>query len=818
MSVALLALLALLNLFCVCCGYTDDWYSGSISDVKTNLNNVEAALARLSLAGNSLGGNHAGDICDESLPADLQKLPGPSTPSPQPILQDAPHESSEIAPSSTPERTTQGTVWDCEPVSPATSSREPSSSEAPPMPRISSLSVPATGFSGTKQQETAAALSPQLFEPFGDRNSLPVLEPAESEKSSKTSTTEDYDQRTSPPALIRAVYRGDIDDVIALLAAGHDIEACHPANRRTAAIAATLLGDSKILRVLLDHGASTSAEDRAGRTPLHHAASEGWLVCTNLLLSYGASTDSLDYRLEIPLHRAFRHNREDVATVLLARQADPLVPANRIGANVLHLAVSTSNTGLIDLVLKRIKTVKIDPSCSCQGGRRGYLDCTCYTTYPGVDKEDYTGHSAFQVALLIGSPVIVAKLLKVNPAGAYAPQKVQDWSQERLSSGDPVPWERPLHDAIFRNRPDLVKLLLTGNPGNPSADLPDSHGRTPLEIAIHRGDKESTTALLSARANFGCLCSEHKSLTLWEEGVKIFSTTFLDDIVTSRPDLDLYASAAAREVLNQVQVRGRWETVQKLVAQCTRQDQVGKILDEELTLILAVLSKDTSPEIVKFLLQNGANVDVEAVLDLPRKDLRTWRKPIHYAAALGKLDIATVLLENGASVLSPGGSGWLPLHHAIAYSHATDVRAHTETVRYFWSRTLAKTGCTPHQWLTQYTEDTKRAWKLACRRGSLTTVQLLFEEIVSAELASEMLHEAVRYGRRDISECLLQAYSFSSAMLKSIQKSTFKSHEEGDSAIGVLQNHPKDHEACKALVADAIDQINRSTKRMKRRN
>jgi len=79
--------------------------------------------------------------------------------------------------------------------------------------------------------------------------------------------------RTS--TLVQAVIRGDLEEVTDLLDNGCDIETVEPENRRTGLMYAAILNHSEILQLLLDRGADIAAKDRAFRTALHFAASEG---------------------------------------------------------------------------------------------------------------------------------------------------------------------------------------------------------------------------------------------------------------------------------------------------------------------------------------------------------------------------------------------------------------------------------------------------------------------------------------------------------------------------------------------------------------
>jgi ankyrin repeat protein len=75
--------------------------------------------------------------------------------------------------------------------------------------------------------------------------------------------------------LLEAAISGDYEKATELLDNGCDIETFDAENRRTALIFAALLGRPRTLKLLLDRGANTAAQDNLGRTALHVAASEG---------------------------------------------------------------------------------------------------------------------------------------------------------------------------------------------------------------------------------------------------------------------------------------------------------------------------------------------------------------------------------------------------------------------------------------------------------------------------------------------------------------------------------------------------------------
>jgi ankyrin repeat protein len=778
--------------------------SGSMSDVRNNLNNVEAALIQLSISSNG-----DGETPEENLPVyredkaelshildqdgdllDLEPLivaPDRVTPSLQ-----RPSSNIEIigGTSKSPGDTTEIGIGSSEGSIPATATSI--STEATLCVNETDLSSSSHDIGVYRQEGIDLSPKPHGI-PRGRDSSLPVSpEPGTLRGNSTLSSIQNNSPRTSTPALIHAVYRGDIEEVKLLVSADNDIEARHPRNGGTAAIVAALLGDSEILEILLNSGASVAATDRFCRTALHYAASEGTIDCVNLLLSHGALTTLSDMQKELPLHRAVRYNQE-TAKVLLAQQVNPLLPVASFKRNVLHQATIRENIGMIKLILNHIRTTKHRQDCSHKGCMASKLSlCDCPVIYSGIDDEDSAGSTAFQLAINKGACSVVSLLLPYSLSKVNAPQRIYDWTSKDVLN--PVPWERPLHKAARTSDLELLRVLLAAGA---DVDLLNSSGRTALELAIHKTNKEATEILLEYGADFMINCTEHNNLPLLEEAMQVFSQAFLDVLLSVRPNLDFSTSTAARAVMKQAQIGGRWETVQKLVQQCAHQDQVGKILDEEETLFHALTS--STPEILGFLLQSGANVHIKFGYDYrTQQDFEDWRMPIHVVAGYGKTDMAVILLGNGAGILSKAGNGWLPLHQAIRF-------ADVATIRYFLEQSIngiRQTGGSAREGDSRYIGIIKKAMKIASKRGSVGIVELVLErsKLRSTELAKEALRTAVQFGRRDVTEYLLRCCWFSPATLDAAQKAKFEVLQDEDGRPG---NHLKDYEVCKTLVVNA---------------
>ncbi|HUS95967.1 MAG TPA: ankyrin repeat domain-containing protein [Hyphomicrobiaceae bacterium] len=90
------------------------------------------------------------------------------------------------------------------------------------------------------------------------------------------------------PALVAAAFDRNAAMVELLLSFGADPNATHETNAMSALHYAASFGDTSIISMLLDAGASIELRTATGETPLMLAASIGQLSAVNLLLRNGA--------------------------------------------------------------------------------------------------------------------------------------------------------------------------------------------------------------------------------------------------------------------------------------------------------------------------------------------------------------------------------------------------------------------------------------------------------------------------------------------------------------------------------------------------
>ena len=148
-----------------------------------------------------------------------------------------------------------------------------------------------------------------------------------------------------PTALMLAAFADDIAVTKALLERGADVNAAAtPDGIGTSALfTAVSYGRPKIAKLLLDHGASVRPS-REGETPLYYAVMLGDTELVRKLIERGIPITVRDPYGDLPLHEVASRGDAAMLRLLLLRGADPDA-RNAAGFTPLHLVVSIQNSG-----------------------------------------------------------------------------------------------------------------------------------------------------------------------------------------------------------------------------------------------------------------------------------------------------------------------------------------------------------------------------------------------------------------------------------------------------------------------------------------
>jgi ankyrin repeat protein len=214
---------------------------------------------------------------------------------------------------------------------------------------------------------------------------------------------------------------------------------------RTALFRAARIGKSDIVRLLLDHGANSNAEDKTGEAPLQTASRYGHQECVEMLIAAGAKLDhcpapeTTEYS-ETALCSAARKHPE-IAKTLLRHGANPNAASS---AGRLPLIYAAADENSLDILVALL-----------EAGAR-------------VNEQDGQGRTALHAAIDAGSVTLV-KLLLANGAD---PEIEADHAGTALCA------------ALLNyeaDRASLVLALLAARP-NLAAVCP-SWKMTPIELA-----------------------------------------------------------------------------------------------------------------------------------------------------------------------------------------------------------------------------------------------------------------------------------------------------------------------------------------------
>lgn len=110
----------------------------------------------------------------------------------------------------------------------------------------------------------------------------------------------------------------------------------------TALMLAARKNNEKMVDFLLKKGANPDlASNSPGQTPLHIAASQGYIEIVRLLLKKGASINARDSEGNTPLFFAVYNGQKDMVTFLLRNGADQNIGASRAQRRTIPLSIAT---------------------------------------------------------------------------------------------------------------------------------------------------------------------------------------------------------------------------------------------------------------------------------------------------------------------------------------------------------------------------------------------------------------------------------------------------------------------------------------------
>ncbi|KAH9956629.1 ankyrin repeat-containing domain protein [Russula dissimulans] len=243
-------------------------------------------------------------------------------------------------------------------------------------------------------------------------------------------------------------------------------------------------GSSKMIQLLVEHGADVNRSDADGRSPLQLASRGGHVGAIQLLLEYGANVNHHDSEFGwTPLIDAVQSGCIEALRLLLQHNAD-VDGKDYHGRTALHQATSIEDVDAIQVLLEHGANVdsesEFDQTPLIFAVQNGLVEVLRLLLQHNVDVngKDNNGKTALHWALSIEDVGAIQMLLE-HGAEVHHPESVFGWT--------------PLILAIQNGRVDIVRLLLFHNA---DVEAEGSEGMRALHWAVYDGNFEMVWALL----------------------------------------------------------------------------------------------------------------------------------------------------------------------------------------------------------------------------------------------------------------------------------------------------------------------------------
>eukprot|EP00727_Mastigamoeba_balamuthi_P007150 m51a1_g3055 hypothetical protein (837) ;mRNA; f:967981-971134 len=286
---------------------------------------------------------------------------------------------------------------------------------------------------------------------------------------------------------------------------------------------AAAAGALDAMRALLQGGGAAGAADDAGATPLHYAVARGRHQCVSVLLlePAGRGAAAADAKGTTLLHVAALSGDPDMVALLIRRGAD-VNAANADKLTPLHMAALKGDVRTIKLLLAKGASPELVDRCggsalhrAAHAGNEGAIRVLCKARPALANLADSAGNAPVAMAVAAGRLGSVQELLR---QGAN-PEAANRNGESSLHVGGRVGATEALTMILNHLWNLQTQYFLQADnslprPSPPNPNAQDSHGRTPLHLALAHRHAETAKALIlkgcdpSVKDKTGKACSD----------------------------------------------------------------------------------------------------------------------------------------------------------------------------------------------------------------------------------------------------------------------------------------------------------------------
>eukprot|EP00698_Gefionella_okellyi_P019392 TRINITY_DN5940_c0_g1_i1.p1 TRINITY_DN5940_c0_g1~~TRINITY_DN5940_c0_g1_i1.p1 ORF type:complete len:1275 (-),score=349.80 TRINITY_DN5940_c0_g1_i1:26-3850(-) len=469
------------------------------------------------------------------------------------------------------------------------------------------------------ERDAAAGVTPMVTDDDDDQLKVPAEIVSMLVEARKMFSTQNHRPGVAPTdidKLVEASGSGNVS-AVAIILKENSLDV-NVRNHRgaTALHSAAFMGDSRMVKFLLDAGGSVFITDNEGSAPLHCAAMSRLTVTDGvavirLLLDYGAEINQRNGAGWTPLKLAARRCNAAIINELLLRGADVNV-CDEEAATALHNAAATEGKDAVKNVLRLLKA----------GAQ--------------IDAPDHDG----------GTPLIYACRMRMLDTARVLIAAGADVNR-------PDNFSTPLYHAVrnCEGKTPLVEMLLDAGA---VIDVPNKHGYTPLQWASFEDMRKVALLLMKHGADI------HHQDELGRTPLTVAQPLLRSIMISERPALS--PATDNEQQSKKSSAAAVAPHAHKMIAEIQKLVSLNRFAGAGFDMLRAVGRGDV--RVVTLLLEKH-----QVNVDFKDSAFHHGGTAAHFAVSKNNVEMLKVLCDHGADVNLGDNGGDACLHIA---AHAQD--------------------------------------------------------------------------------------------------------------------------------------------------